>query len=383
MISISGTQRSAVEISPYCRYVSVRVTAKDDQGSEIDTTNGLQTITYDAELLELVSVRVNGSYTALVRDDENGTVTFGYVSMVDGGIPAGTATAELFFRVLKADDTDVTVVTKEAGALELVYEEDITVKYPHTFTAWRQYYGIHGLEEGVLVRDCTICGHRQFKDGTLPEVEPTLPNPAPTPTPTPTPVPTPDVPAEDEDDDPADIELPFIDVTKEDTCYDDVAYVYEQGLMKGISEELFAPEGFLTRAMVVTTLYRLAGEPEVAYTAQFADVADGEWYTDAVLWAAEVGVVFGYDNGNYGPEDNVTCEQLAAILYRYAELIGCDMSAAATMLAPYEYSAWAETAVVWAHLNGILDDGMFDLTIPATRAEVAHALRSFQLNLAK
>lgn len=103
---------------------------------------------------------------------------------------------------------------------------------------------------------------------------------------------------------------------------DAVSYVYQHGLMTGTSENHFSPDVTTSRAMIVTMLYRLEGSPAVSGAAAFPDVAAGQWYADAVAWASANGIVTGYDNGNFGPEDTITREQLAVIFYRYAAYKG-------------------------------------------------------------
>lgn len=111
--------------------------------------------------------------------------------------------------------------------------------------------------------------------------------------------------------------LPFTDVSKSNWFYDNVVYVYENGLMIGTSDDKFSPNLTLTRGMVVTVLYRLAGEPgTIGLDNPFTDIGN-TWYTNAIKWAAENGIVTGYGDGKFGPNDKITREQMAAILYRY------------------------------------------------------------------
>ena len=170
--------------------------------------------------------------------------------------------------------------------------------------------------------------------------------------------------------------------------YDAVRYVYEKGLMNGVSEDRFAPDAALTRAMVVTTLYRIEKEPSVSQTGTFLDVQSGTWYTRAVEWAAENGIVLGYGSGRFGPQDPVTREQLAAIMSRYAAFKGyaCDKRAALDgILDGAKTSAYAQDAVKWALAYTILDtDGAYLRPREnATRAEVAMALYAFLEKAAK
>jgi len=111
---------------------------------------------------------------------------------------------------------------------------------------------------------------------------------------------------------------PFTDIAESAWYFADVMYVYTNGLMTGVSQTLFDPNSTLTRAMIVTILYRQAGEPDVSgYDYPFSDVADGEWYTDAVIWAAENNIVGGYGDGAFGTTDPITRQDMAAILLRY------------------------------------------------------------------
>ena len=172
--------------------------------------------------------------------------------------------------------------------------------------------------------------------------------------------------------------LPFTDVAEGDWYYDAVAYCWENGIMDGTSGTAFAPNMLLNRAMMAQVLYNLAGGT-ASTVAGFPDVAATAWYADAVNWAAANGYVTGYDNGSYGPEDNLTREQMAAILYRYAgspapagTLDGFADAASA--------SAYAVDALRWAVGEGLLtgkDGGRLDPTGTASRAELAQILARF------
>ena len=116
----------------------------------------------------------------------------------------------------------------------------------------------------------------------------------------------------------ADDGMPFKDVRESDWFYEAVQYVYEHGMMRGTGDTMFSPESTTTRAMIVTILHRLEGLPAAAGE-QYADVPGGQYYTDAVAWASENGIVNGYGNGRFGPNDAITREQMATILYRLAQ----------------------------------------------------------------
>ena len=172
--------------------------------------------------------------------------------------------------------------------------------------------------------------------------------------------------------------LPFTDVSEGDWYHDAVAYCWENGIMDGTSGTAFAPNLLLNRAMMAQVLYNLA-DGTASTVAGFPDVSPTAWYADAVNWAAANGYVTGYDNGLFGPEDDLTREQLAAILYRYAgspapagSLDGFADAASA--------SAYAVDALRWAVGEGLLtgkDGGRLDPTGTASRAELAQILARF------
>ena len=176
---------------------------------------------------------------------------------------------------------------------------------------------------------------------------------------------------------------PFLDVNEGDWFYDAVAYAYENGLMDGVGGNRFAPNSETTRAQLVTILYRLEGEPAVTGDLPFTDVEAGTWYTNAVGWAAQNGIVNGVGDDTFAPGNDLTREQLVTILYRYAESKGYDVSASAD-LAGYpdgeEIQAYAREAMAWAVAENIIQ-GMEDDTLKpagnASRAQIATILMRF------
>ena len=177
--------------------------------------------------------------------------------------------------------------------------------------------------------------------------------------------------------------LPFTDVNEDDWFHDAVQYAYENGLMDGVGDGQFAPNATTNRAMVVTILYRLAGEPAVSGDAAFTDVAPGLWYTDAVLWAAQKGIVNGISDTEFVPAGDLTREQLATILYRYAESMGYDVSAQADLSGfpdAGDIQSYATQALSWAVAEGLLQGFEDDSLQPggtATRAQIATILMRF------
>ena len=177
--------------------------------------------------------------------------------------------------------------------------------------------------------------------------------------------------------------LPFTDVSTSDWFYSAVKFVYENGLMDGVGNNLFAPNATLNRAMAVTILYRLEGAPAVTTDAGFNDVAAGTWYTDAVNWAAANNIVNGVEGNNFDPTGSLTREQMATILYRYAQYKGADVSAAGDISGfadSANVSSWAADAVKWAVGTGLVNGVEGNALAPqgtSTRAQAATVLMRF------
>lgn len=179
----------------------------------------------------------------------------------------------------------------------------------------------------------------------------------------------------------------FADVPASAWYYDAVEYVYENGLMSGVSGGRFAPNDTLTRAMLVQTLYAMEGRPAAA-SAGFADVASGDWYASAVNWAAANGVVSGVSETGFGPNNALTREQLALILYRFAQYKGYDVTGTSDLAAYADgssVSGWAAEAMSWAVNAGLISGVGGNQIAPtgtATRAQVAQILMNFCENVA-
>ena len=224
------------------------------------------------------------------------------------------------------------------------------------------YSGDSSLYPRIRVRDRAeiICS----EGGDEPDI-PDIPLPPVTPTPTPTP------------------ELPFDDVKPGNWFYNDVAYVYEKGIMDGVDNRVFSPNTTLNRAMFVTMLYRVAGEPAVSKTADFSDVPGGTWFSDAVAWASSQGIVDGYDDDLFGPYNSLTREQLATILYRYAKWSGRSTYSPTDALAGFadaaDVSAYALDAMRWAVYTGLMQgsENGLEPQSSASRAQVAAIIHRF------
>ena len=177
--------------------------------------------------------------------------------------------------------------------------------------------------------------------------------------------------------------LRFDDVSRSDWFYDDVRYVYENGIMDGTGAYRFAPNAQLTRAMIVTILYRMDGSPAVSGASVFTDADSGMWYGKAVAWAAANGIVNGYGSGRFGPNDPVTREQLAAILYRYTAYRKASAASNGDNLASFSdlgtVSGYALESMNWAVGAGLLKgaNGKLDPKANATRAQVAAIIHRY------
>ena len=172
--------------------------------------------------------------------------------------------------------------------------------------------------------------------------------------------------------------LPFSDVRESDWFYSAVQYVYEKQMMSGVTASYFDAEGKMTRAMLVSVFYRMRGESAVSGGTVFTDVPADAWFTNAVAWAVSEGIVSGYGNGLFGPDDNITREQIAVILWRNA---GKPAPADSTVgfADAASVSDYAQQAICWAVEKGILNGSNNQLSPGsfAMRAQVAQMLKSY------
>jgi len=179
--------------------------------------------------------------------------------------------------------------------------------------------------------------------------------------------------------------FPFNDVPTTEWFYNYIRFVFEQNIMQGTDATTFAPNATLSRAMLVTILHRLADEPAPTTNHGFSDVAAGQWYTDAVAWALENGIVQGVTDDRFAPDDPVTREQFAAMLHRYAVSEGMDVAVSPGanldgFADAYRISDWAEDAVLWAYYHRLITGRTATAIVPdgiATRAETAAILQRF------
>lgn len=180
---------------------------------------------------------------------------------------------------------------------------------------------------------------------------------------------------------------PFSDVSDSDWFYSDVEFICENKLMQGTATHLFSPELATTRGMIVTILYRMENLPDPKGSCPFNDVKPGSYYEDAITWASENGIVSGYGDGSFGPDDEITREQLAAIICRYAKFKGYDVSgrAAISGFADYnEISGYAVEAVAWSCKVGLINgvgENRLDPAGFAIRSQAAAILHRFIVNI--
>ena len=183
---------------------------------------------------------------------------------------------------------------------------------------------------------------------------------------------------------------PFEDVTEgDDWFYDAVAYVYENNIMAGTSDTTFEPFLELNRAQAAQLFYNLEGKPTVTGDSTFTDVTSGHWAVDAITWAAQNDIVAGIGGGLYDPDSNVTREQFAVMLYKYARFKGYDLTATGDLTQfpdAGSISSWAETALSWANGNGLInghENGTIDPKGSTIRAQAASIMANFDQNVAK
>ena len=184
--------------------------------------------------------------------------------------------------------------------------------------------------------------------------------------------------------------IPFTDVPSNSWYASAVKYAYTNKIISGYNDYTFAPSDKVTRGMFVTILYNMSGKPAIKSKAsKFKDVKDSKkWYYKAVLWASENGIVSGYDNGNFGPNDNITREQLAVMLYKYARYKGKDVSKQGNITTFGDYkkvSSWATKQVKWAVGTGVItgSNGNLNPKGNATRAETASMIYKYCTKVGK
>ena len=311
--------------------VTVNVTAPEA------ATNGVVELTWDTDILELVEYTMWGTFGSVLSDEAG--MTYGYVDL--DGLAAGDTIMSLTFNVKRTENTVVTANHKElnnaAGAVE-----ELPVTFTHGNTEIRGAVEATCTEPGYTGDVyCVDCG-KLLEQGTV--IEPTCPSAA------------------------------FSDVPVDAWFHEAVDYVAENGLMAGISANLFAPGAELNRAQIVTILYRMAGCPEVTDPAAFADVPADAYCADAVAWAAANGITSGISENLFNPTGIVNRTQMVTFLYSYMKLSGADMTVTGDLSAytdAADVPGWAVKPMTWAVEQGIIDG-----TEPAVLSPAANTNRA-------
>ncbi len=391
-------------------YNKMTVILSDDEA----ITNAKYTVTYDPAQLSFIGYTSPVAFKSLNNDAENGILTIALAS--EQSVEANTALASLSFAcadgvdpcdilvtingVERNEDVAVTGDTRLIGG-EHDWDDGVTTE-PSCTEAGQTLYTCRDCEETLVIElpalghdydetvtteptctekgeklfTCTRCGDSYTEEipanghtfvggtcticglsiGTGGGSRPT----------------TPTKPA-----------LPFVDVDEDDSFYDAVKYLYDKGIMLGTSATTFSPSMTLDRGMVVTILYRLAGEPAVAFKGVFSDITSDIYCAKAVEWAAANGIALGCPDGTFKPYEFVTIEQLAAFLSRYAAFKGIEVYAA-ELGENANVSDWAKVDVAWAVAEGILTAAQAEkATSSANRAEVAVAVYNYITKTAK
>ena len=282
------------------------------------------------------------TYKITVVSEGNGTAGANRIFAVKGSSITLNAVADIGYHFKEWQSEDITVTDNAF----LMTDKDVTVK--------------------------AVFAKNLYDPGNEEPVVPDQPDPV-----------FPDEPIIDDPDNPDGV-LPFTDVADSAWSRDDISFVWKKGMMEGVSNTKFAPKAELSRAMLVTILWRLDGEPYVDYAITFDDVATGLWYTEAIRWAKAEDIVNGYDSKLFGTNDSVTREQMAAILYRYAQKKGYDVSVDEnTNYLSYndfeKVSDYAKSAIMWAIEKGIIKGDGLNLMPESTasREQTAAILHRF------
>lgn len=377
---------SVGEIADGEKTVTVTVTAKNDQGVDTASNNGLVEITYDTEALTLTDITVHAEHRSMVQTE--GRIKLAYADLV-----TLNDVATLTFAVKKTDDTTVRVKTVQLNDTKPAHTENLPISFRHPNTEIRGAVDATCTEDGYTGDICcTDCG-------ALLEVGEAIPAKGHT-----TQIRNARTATCTEDGYTGDVictvceeileegeVIPAFCASAQYTDLDVTAwyhvytcYVLKNGLMNGISDTTFAPNANLTRGQMVTVLYRAAGEPEVTGRNPFSDVPAGSYFEKAVIWAAENGITLGVSATKFAPAKDATREQMITFLYRFAKLQGADATVTGDLSAYADaatVSAWAVDAFAWAIGNGIVVGLTTDTLAPgdsATRAQVAKVIAVYR-----
>jgi len=318
----------------------------------VDVTNGIVKITYDTTVLDFTGMTSPLTHNAYQVNADAGIIYFDYATA--WALTEGTALATLKFtfdtgcmntnvKVATIQRNEANTVTGESETINLVYADG-----GHTWSVI-DYLAPTCSTDGYETQLCTVCGETQ-----------------------------PIILEANSDNCPC---KRFTDLDNTQWYHEGIDFVLENGLMNGMSETQYAPNGTLTRAQVVTVLYRLAGEPGVdGLNNPFTDVAEDQWYTDAIVWAAGEGVVKGMTDTLFAPSEPITREQLVTIMFRYSGESAVEEDFLADYADAAKVSAYAVDAMNWAIANGIIEgvsETQLSPKTTSTRAQYATILERY------
>lgn len=334
--------------------LSVKLTAAQD------TTNGRITVAYDSRML--VYSDISASDLVIGVNVENGQVTVAY-AVKDDAVQAGEEILSIVFTTRNSGTTTLQAVLEEFNENESLDAEcedliaSITI-LPNV---------VPGTQPGTQPDAGDDAGNDTEEGETEEDAEDET-----------------EEDSEDETEEEPSVEMEnFGDVSENQWFYEAVEHVVESGYFKGVTENSFAPQDKMTRAMFVTVLGRIANVEETSEgISDFSDVKSGQWFSGFVAWASEAGIVQGA-NGKFDPNGNITREQMAVFLYRYAQYAGLDLTIDSDAVSKYSdfknVSSWAQDAMAWAVSNGIINGTGVGLEpqATATRAQVAQIVLNF------
>ncbi len=331
---------------------AISVAAEEQEPSDLVTlplttapgqTNGVIELTYDPALLTLESVQ--GQADVISYQHNDGSVKLGYAWAA--GAAEGAAYATLTFRGKDLCTADVTLRELERNDQAVDQKTTLTLDFGHLWSDWTVTKEPTCTEPGEKTRTCSRC------DAVETEAIAAYPCPSEA----------------------------FTDLDTNRWYHEYTDYVIRHGLMEGMGDGKFAPEAKLTRGMLVTTLYRLAGEPEVTEPTTFQDVSEGRYFSDAIAWAEDVGIAKGITETRFAPDHTITREQAVTFLYRYVTEYLKETPATGGNLSSFtdagSVSDYAKTAMSWATAQGLLEgygDGTIGPKNPVTRAQMAKFL---------
>ena len=331
---------------------AISVAAEEQEPSDLVTlpltaapgqTNGVIELTYDPALLTLE--RIQGQAEVVSYQHHDGSLKLGYAWAA--GAAEGAAYATLTFRGKDLCTAEVTLGELERNDQAVDQTATLTLDFGHLWSDWTVTKEPTCTEPGEQTRTCSRCGEV--------ETEAIAAYPCPS--------------------------EAFSDLNTDQWYHEYTDYVIRHGLMDGMGDGKFAPDGKLTRGMLVTTLYRLAGEPEITEPTTFQDVSEGRYFSDAIAWAEDVGIAKGITEKLFAPDHAITREQAVTFLYRYVTEYLKQAPAGDGNLTGFtdaaSISLYAREAMSWATATGLLEgygDGAIGPKNPVTRAQMAKFL---------